>query len=301
MPADHALLVRPSGLRPNDETAGSNAFQRPTADPAEVIRARALDEHAGLARALGAHGVPVVVLDDPEDLPDAVFPNNWVSFHEDGTAVLYPMLAPSRRRERSRARVEAAAARAAFPLRRVDDRSGSESEGRFLEGTGSLVLDRAARVAYACRSPRTDRALAEAWARDYGYELVFFEAFDPAGRPVYHTNVLLTVGASFALVASDAIAPGDRGRVLAALAARGEVVEISTAAMAAFAGNALELRSATHGRVLALSTGAWAALPSESRTRVAARVDRVVAVPFDTIERVGGGGVRCAIAVIPGT
>ena len=156
----------------------------------------------------------VCVVDDTLEppKPDAIFPNNWVSFHADGTVVLYPMHAENRRRERRRDVVDAAAAQAGFKISRVLDLSHHELQGRCLEGTGSLVLDHLNRVAYASISPRTHPAVVEEWARELGYTAVIFAALDRAGAPVYHTNVLMCIGERFAVVGTGAIAESDRAQ-----------------------------------------------------------------------------------------
>lgn len=284
------FVVHPTGFGPNEETAATNAFQRAVGAPLATVRERALAEHAGLVSGLRRAGVRVIEVEAPAvPAPDAVFPNNWVSFHEDGTVVLYPMLAPARRVERRRDVVDEVAREAGFAVRRVVDLSGHEAEGRFLEGTGSLVLDRSRRIAYAALSPRTDRGLAERWAGELGYELV---AFDTTSA-VYHTNVLLSVCSRCVVVCDAVIAPADRERVLARLGEGREVVRIRPQAMEALGANVLELEGADGRSVFAVSEGAWAAI---GRTLP---VDEVVAVPFATIEEVGGGGVRCALAEVP--
>jgi hypothetical protein len=310
--AQHVLLVRPAAFGFNAETAASNALQRSpalagatgaTGNASAVARARA--EFDGLRRALESEGVGVVVAEDtPQPAkPDAVFPNNWVTFHVDGTVTLYPMLAPNRRLERRREIVAAAAAASGFAIRRWVDLSGAEADGRYLEGTGSLVLDHVGRVAYACLSPRTDATLVELWCTEFGYAPVMFEATDAAGRPYYHTNVMLSIGTDFAVVATESIAPRDRERVLGELAASGrEIVAIDRAAVAGFAGNVLELGSWDEAlgdtRVLALSASARAALGEARFARLAARVDATLVIPIPCIETLGGGSVRCMIAEI---
>lgn len=303
--AQHVLLVRPAAFGFNVETAASNALQRPDHSPPQAVQAAALAEFDGLVRALESEGVGVVVAADtaPPQRPDAVFPNNWVSFHEDGSVVLYPMLAPNRRLERRRDVVELVVRRTGFVVNRWVDLTGAEAESRFLEGTGSLVLDRVHRIAYACRSPRTDPGLVELWCAEFGFEPLIFDATDAAGRPYYHTNVMLGIGTGFAVVASEAIAPGDRARVLDSLAACGrEVIGIDRAAVAAFAGNVLELGSWDEAlgdvRVLAMSASARAALGEAANRRLGACVDSVLAVPLPTIERLGGGSVRCMLAEV---
>jgi hypothetical protein len=246
-------------------------------------------------------GVRVCVVDDTPlpPKPDAVFPNNWVSWHADGSVVLYPMQAPNRRLERRHDILEQVAGRCGYSIRRVVDLSAYEEQGRYLEGTGSLVLDHVGRVAFACRSSRTDETLVQHWAAQLGYEAVVFAALDRAGAPFYHTNVMLSIGSRVAVVAADAIVPADRERVMAALAAGArDIIEIDQAAVAAFAGNMLELISAGGQRILVLSAQAQRALPAATLGRLAAGTDRLLPLVIPTIERLGGGGVRCMLAEV---
>ena len=297
------LMVRPAGFRSNPETAGSNAFQEsPDEDSsrsASEIQALAEREFEDLASVLEAAGVRVVRLSARDDrtTPDAVFPNNWVSFHADGTLVLYPMMAPSRRRERRAELLAECLAGAGFHVRRVIDLSGHERHGRFLEGTGSLVLDRVHRIAYACLSPRTDIEVLADFSQRLGYETLAFNASDRDGVPVYHTNVMMSVGADFAVVCEEAIgAAGQRDAVRRKLEETGhEVIPIPLQKAAAFAGNILELSSATGDRVIALSASAEASLEAGQRGELAGRA-RLVSAAIPTIETKGGGSVRCMLA-----
>jgi hypothetical protein len=303
--ADAVLMVRPAAFDYNPETAASNRMQRPAATGDASPREAARGEFAQLVLALQGEGVRVCVVDDTAQppKPDAVFPNNWISFHPDGTVVLYPMLSAIRRRERRDDIVAAVSAELGFEVRRTLDLTAYERDGKYLEGTGSLVLDHAARVAYACRSPRTDATVLEHWGRELGYEIEPFEATDAAGVPLYHTNVLMCIGTNFVVVGADAIAPGDRDRVLARLAASGrEIVRVGHDAVAAFAGNMLELASWDEAlgdcSVLVMSASARASLDRDTYARLAGCVDNVVAVPIPTIERLGGGSVRCMLAEV---
>jgi hypothetical protein len=296
--ADAVLMVRPAHFGWNPETADSNRFQHAGAGTGESVAAAR--EFDALAARLVDAGVEVVVAEDsPEPAkPDACFPNNWVSFHADGTVVLYPMLAPSRRAER-RPEVIAVVERAGFRSARTIDLSPLEQRGEFLEGTGSLVLDRPSRTAYACRSPRTTAAALEEFAARLGYHIVAFDALGPDGRPAYHTNVLMAVGEGVAVLCADAIPDADhRGAVLAGLAESGhEVIEISAAEMGSFAGNLLMLRAHDGAARIALSEAAWRGLAPEKRKRLE-RHGGIVASPIPTIEWLGGGSVRCMLAEI---
>ncbi len=296
--ADAVLMVRPARFGTNPETADSNRFQHAERIADDAILAER--EFDGLVRRLTDAGVEVVVADDPPEpaKPDACFPNNWVSFHADGTVVLYPMLAPSRRAER-RPEHLAAVERAGFRIARTIDLSPLEARGEFLEGTGSLVLDRPSRVAYACLSPRTTRGALAEFCAALGYRAVAFDALGPDGRPIYHTNVLMAVGAGFAVLGAGAIPdPAQRTAVLDELADSGhEVIEIDDAEMNHFAGNLLALRARDGGARIAMSETARVSLAPGKRARLE-RHGAVVAAPIPTIEWEGGGSVRCMIAEI---
>ena len=302
-------MIRPAGFDYNPETAETNKMQRP-ADSLAVSapqgsQALARQEFDGLVRALRSEGIAVCVVEDtPEPVkPDAVFPNNWVSFHEDGTVVLYPMQAETRRRERRGEVVDAVVDELGFRVSRVLDLTHHEREGRFLEGTGSLILDHVERVVYASRSPRTHEVVVKEWARELGYESLVFSAFDRAGVPLYHTNVLMCVGARMAVVGTEAIATEERAPVVERLRASGrDVVEIGLEEIGRFAGNMLELatwdEALGDSRVLVMSEAARKGLRSESFARLSACTDTVLAVPVPTIERLGGGSVRCMLAEV---
>lgn len=295
------LMVRPASFGWNPQTQASNRFQRAAPDLAQHAPQRARDEFDALTVALRTAGVRVFVADDRPHpaCPDAVFPNNWVSTHADGTVVLYPMLAANRRLERRPELLARLVEQEALRIGRLLDLTHHELAGHFLEGTGSVVFDHEARVAYAALSPRTHAAPLAELCAELGFRACVFGTADAAGAPVYHTNVLLAIGTRFAVVAAAAIAREDRERVVASLGDSGrEVVEIDLAEMASFAGNVLELRAAHGARVLAMSAAAAAATAPASRELLQACVDAIVAVPVPTIETLGGGSVRCMIAEI---
>ena len=298
-------MVRPASFGYNPETAATNSFQRPPSGAAGVDTAAARRELDGLAAALIGDGVQVCVVEDTAEppKPDAVFPNNWVSFHEDGTVVLYPMQAQSRRTERRREIIDEAADRLGFKVSRVLDLTPHEIRGRYLEGTGSLVLDHRERTAYACISARTHPQVVAEWGRELGYQPILFDAADRAGAALYHTNVLMCIGEKAVIVATEAIAAGDRGRVIERLRATGrEVVEVGHAEIERFAGNMLELGTWDEAlgdyRLLVMSETARHALSTEDFARLSACTDEVLAVPIPTIERLGGGSVRCMLAEV---
>lgn len=294
----HVLMVRPALFAANPQTLPSNAFQEP-GPVSPQTHAKAVAEFDRYAEALDSAGVAVLVAEDALEphRPDAVFPNNWVSFHEDGTVVLYPMEAPNRRLER-REEVLDLVARRFHATRRVD-LTAFEARGRFLEGTGSMVLDREHRLAYLCRSSRSHREVVEAFCEALGYEPVWFSGTDGRGQAIYHTNVMMSVGAHLAVVCLESIRePRERAQVAAFLSVSGKRrIDISRAQMAAFAGNVLELRGRGGEPLLALSAQAWCSLEAGQRRAIEACARPVVA-DIATIERHGGGGTRCMIAEI---
>jgi hypothetical protein len=295
------LMIRPAAFRSNPQTAASNAFQRaPGVVPATLEQAAAETEFDGLVGALRAAGVEAIVEDDTlsPSTPDAIFPNNWVSFHAGGLVVLYPMMAPNRRRERRIDLIERLGSVHGFRVTEVVDLSFHEAEGRFLEGTGSMVLDRVNRVAYACLSPRTDLDVLAEFAQRLDYEPLAFAASDDA-LAVYHTNVMMAIGEGFAVICAEAIDdPVQRAAVLGKLVATGhEVIEISRDQMRSFAGNMLALAAPDGGQLLAMSARAAASLTEGQREALERRA-RFVVAPIDGIESSGGGSVRCMLAEV---
>jgi hypothetical protein len=294
-------MVRPARFACNPQTAASNAFQQPpTPLVGNDLQTAALREFDGLSQALERAGVEVLIApDDPEPAkPDAIFPNNWVSFHRDGTVALYPMMALNRRWERREEILEQVIRNGAFRVSRTVDLTHREAEEKFLEGTGSVVLDRTHRVAYACSSPRTDLDVLGEFAQQLDYELMTFDALDSGGRAIYHTNVLMAIGTGFAVICGESIAnAAHRAAVLSKLRITGhDVVDITQQQMAQFAANVLELASPT-AKLIALS---MTALESLNRTQLGILESHAALLPvaIPTIERVGGGGVRCMLAEI---
>ncbi len=303
--ADLVFMVRPASFGFNAETAGSNAFQQAQqAVPADT-NGTAVREFDSFVRQLRAEGVEVLVAEDsaPPQRPDAIFPNNWVSFHADGTLVLYPMLAANRRLERRPELLDWVLERSGFRVRRRLDFTASEQQGVYLEGTGSLVLDHSKRVAYAVPSLRTEPTLVRRWCDEMGYDCELFAALDAAGAPYYHTNVVLSIGTRFAVIAAEALPAQDRERVLDRLSASGrEVIVISRDQAADFCANILELstwdEALGDSSVLAMSQRARAAFPPAAFARLESCVDRVIAAPLHLIEQLGGGGARCMLAEV---
>lgn len=290
-------MVRPAAFSANPQTAASNHFQLQAARDTRV-QLQALQEFDGAVSALRNAGVDVFVLEDslPPERPDAIFPNNWFSTHSDGTVVLYPLLAENRRLERRTDLVPFLQER--FAVSRIIDLSDLERSGWYLEGTGSLILDRPNRLAHACLSPRTSSQALTRFAERMDYSLVTFAGRDAQHRAIYHTNVMLSIGRRFAAVCLDAIDPAHRDRVSNALLATGrEIVELSHAQVAAFAGNLLELAT-KDGHCIALSESAAQALTGIQRRRLETLAGPLIATDLSTIEHHGGGSFRCMLAEI---
>ena len=294
-------MIRPVRFESNPLTAESNRFQGRNASTPAQQQIDAEAEFDALAAALEASGITVVQVDDtPEPhTPDAIFPNNWVSFHADGTVVLYPMEAPNRRTERRPDIIELLASQYGFQVREIVDFSHHEQHGHFLEGTGSLVLDRVNRIAYACLSSRTHLDALGEFAQRMDYEVVAFDAVDRDGTPIYHTNVLMNVGEELAVICDEAIPRDDqREAVLQSLEGTGhKVLSLTFDQMDSFAGNMLELRSASGQRVMAMSEQARESL-TESQLETISDYAQIVSAPIENIESSAGGSVRCMLAEI---
>jgi hypothetical protein len=299
--ASAVMMIRPVRFESNPLTAASNRFQgKNDADPVEQQTAAA-DEFDALVAALRDVGVEVIVIDDTHEphTPDSIFPNNWISMHADGRVVLYPMEAENRRTERRMDIVEHLGDAAGRQIAEVVDLSPHENSGHHLEGTGSMVLDRANRVAYACISTRTHLDPLGDFAQRMGYDVVAFEAVDSSGVPIYHTNVLMNIGEEIAVICADAIPRQDqREAVLARLHEDGhEIILLSYAQLDAFAGNMLELRNKAGERVLAMSQQAYDSLDEEQRAILASK-SRIISVAINNIESSAGGSVRCMLAEV---
>jgi hypothetical protein len=296
--AGAVLMIRPLRFGANPETAASNRFQQGGAPQDAPISAQR--EFDGLVQRLSDAGVAVHVADDsPEPAkPDACFPNNWVSFHDDGSLVLYPMMAASRRAERREEPIALLLSAGHLIARRID-LTHWEARDEYLEGTGSLVLDRCHRVAYACWSPRTTPGALADFATQCGYRVISFDARGPRGEAIYHTNVMMAIGRRFALLCPDAIPDAaERALVLQTLEQSGhEPIAIGIAQMNGFAGNLLALESGDSQPLVAMSAAAWDCLEAPERLALE-RHGSIVTAPIPTIERYGGGSVRCMIAEV---
>lgn len=295
------VMVRPHRFMPNPETAADNAFQCAVAENSalapHVIADAARDEVTAAAHALVEAGVDVHLFDDhgDGDTPDSVFPNNWFSTHAGGQVALYPMYSANRRRERRLDIIETLKAK--YRVQEVLDYSGLEYDGLFLEGTGAMVLDHVARVAYTARSHRADSLALARFCTRFSFEPLCFDTADKEGRPIYHTNVMMSVATEFALIGLDSIRGAPmRDAVRRRLAETGRtVIPLDHEQITEFAANALEL-TARDGRVLALSRRAYESLTRQQRAIVELSA-RLLPLEVPTIET-AGGSVRCMLAGI---
>lgn len=288
------VMIRPHRFRPNPQTAADNTFQRP-AD--HDVSREAYDVCTQVAERLTEAGVRVHVFEDEGDAhPDSVFPNNWFSTHAGGRVAVYPMYAPNRRGERRADIIEML--KAQYRVQEVIDYSGLEPDDLFLEGTGAMVLDHVSRIAYAVRSNRCDPVLVERFCTVFGYEPVVFDAVDPDGVPIYHTNVMMCIGTDIALIGLDAIV-GDarRDEIARRIRETGRtLIELTAQQVASFAGNALELRGRGGERMLVISETGYRSLTDEQVQTLSASC-RIVPVDVAPIE-LAGGSVRCMLAGI---
>ena len=291
-------MIRPVKFGFNEQTAGSNSFQN-TANEAEAatVQQKALEEFDAFSDLLISSGIDVLIYNDTDSphTPDSIFPNNWISFHENSQLVLYPMLAENRRMERREDIISEFKKKESI----VIDLRSFESKSRFLEGTGSIVFDYDHKIAYANISARTDKHLFEQLCKQLEYESVSFKAVDMNGADIYHTNVLMCVGQGFAVLCKDCIPDkNDLNKVTASLKDSGhEIISISYDQMNSFAGNMYELFNFTGERFIVMSEQAYRSLIPEQIKRLE-QYGKLLHTPLYTIEKHGGGSARCMIAEI---
>ena len=297
-------MIRPVAFAMNAETAQDNHYQNQEAGlSSNQAQEAALKEFDEFVTKLRDAGVNVMVVEDtPEPpTPDSIFPNNWVSFHENGMVVLYPMAAENRRTERRDDILETLKS-SGFRINETLDYSPSESDGFFLEGTGSLVLDRENLIAYACLSQRTNDVLLNDWATQLGYKVVSFHAsqdVDGEFLPIYHTNVMMSVGDEIAILCADSIKDAlERDAVIESLQKTDkEIVFISEAQKSSFAGNMLQVVNDKGQKILVMSTQAYESLTAEQITTIE-KTNRILHSSLNTIETLGGGSARCMMAEV---
>lgn len=298
---DTILMIRPKNFGFNPETAASNAFQQNESElNINQVSTLAIKEFNELVKKLEQEGIKVYVIEDTKSpiKTDAVFPNNWLTTHEDGSIITYPMLSDNRRLERREDIVNAL--RLKFDFTSHVKLEEYEKEGKILEGTGSMVLDRKHRIVYACLSSRTNGKVLDEFCDKMGYDKIFFRAVDGLGQPIYHTNVMMALGQHFVVICLGTIKDKkERASLLESFAKTNkEVIEINLFQMMAFAGNMLQVKSAKTGRpYLVMSERAFESLTSGQIASLE-KYNKLVHSPLEVIETFGGGSARCMMAEI---
>jgi hypothetical protein len=295
------LMIRPSCFYTNEQTARNNYFQQQTDENQRSTTAKAQQEFDGFVDELRSHGVKVFVWQDPEEpqTPDALFPNNWISFHNPQTLVTYPMYAVNRQMEVSNAPIKFLESKGLLFANKLDFTSHISSN-IFLEGTGSMVLDRVNQIAYCARSERTNSILIDMFCQKMGYSAVVFSSLQSVNgqrQPIYHTNVMMSVGLDFAMVCLDSVDDiNERNILIGSLEKSGKkIIELTEDQIHQFAGNVLELQSVSGNRLLAMSSTAYYALTDSQKEEISSKLTMVHS-PLPTIERLGGGSARCMMA-----
>lgn len=296
----YLMLIRPRSFSSNEETLASNDFQNQFEETSSLrsIRAAVDLEFTNMISALSDHKIDHVVFEDIEGLgsPDAIFPNNWVTFHHDGTVVLYPMMSQERRKERRHDIIESLASNG-FSVDKVIDISSLENTEHYLEGTGSMILDRVNKKVYACLSSRTTREALVAFSNAMDYEVIEFRS--TTDMPIYHTNVMMSLGENTALVCFDVIKERELSTKLRSdLTHSGRtVIDVSIDQMNQFLGNALEVSNKSDKKYLLMSETAEKSLTYKQKEMIKERLN-LLSFPIPTIERYGGGSVRCMLSEI---
>ena len=298
------LMIRPVQFRMNEQTSVNNYYQKvPENILSEVVNKMAVKEFDGMVRKLKKVGIQVIVVKDTKefDTPDSIFPNNWISFHSNGTIGLYPMFAENRRLERKESVLEAVEAQG-FVVKNVVDYSGAEVDNLFLEGTGSILLDRVNNKAYCAISDRADEGLFIEFCEDFEYTPVVFSAFQTVNdkrEKIYHTNVMMCIGDTFAVVCLASIDDKkQRKSLINHLQDDGKkVIEISEDQVNHFAGNMLQLKGAEAASYLVMSQSALKSL-RPAQVKLIESHTTILSCPLDTIESCGGGSARCMMAEV---
>jgi hypothetical protein len=293
------LMIRPAFFGANPDTEGSNIFQKKPDEPDEIIAEKAIAEFDAVVQGLRLHDMEVVVIQDTLEpvKTDAIFPNNWISTHAGGRAVLYPMYSPRRRFER-RPEILEILAEKGFEFADLIDLTAAEKKSTFLEGTGSLVFDYANAKVYACASSRTDYNLAQSLAEQLGMELIWFRANSPDGGEIYHTNVILSIADTFTLMALELVHPEDRERVKNALCKEGRtLIPLSFEAVCAFAGNSFLVKNREGKKYFILSETTKDHFSLEALSILQAEAE-LLYFSIPTIEKYGGGSIRCMLCAL---
>ncbi|HET9746821.1 MAG TPA: arginine deiminase-related protein [Chitinophagaceae bacterium] len=297
---DTILMIRPAAFGPNEETASTNFFQSSSANiNLEALQQTALSEFDEMVELLKRQDINVLVIEDTPApaKPSAIFPNNWLSTSPDGIVSVFPMYSPNRRLEKRDDILKMLAQK--FVVKDVQDWSEFESAGKFLEGTGSMVMDHENKVIYACYSPRTDVSLLEKFANVNKYRAIIFFAADKTGHAVYHTNVVMTLAEDFAILCEEAIE--EEWELIAIrqlLDSSGhDVIRIYKDQMHCFAGNMLQVKNNKGEKFLVMSQTAFDSLYDDQKEELSGR-NKILTVSIPTIEKIEGGSVRCMMAEI---
>jgi hypothetical protein len=300
---DTILMIRPVAFRMNEETAVNNYFQEDLDIKNTEINKKAQQEFDSFVEKLRAVGVKVIVESDDvlADTPDSIFPNNWVSFHANGDVAIYPMFAENRRKER-RDEVFMRLENEGFKIENIIDYTAAEEEGYFLEGTGSILMDRVHGKAYCALSPRADEELFIEFCEDFEYTPVVFTAnqtVDGVRRPIYHTNVMMCLAENFCVICLDSIDdPSERKNVIQHLREDGkEIIDITEAQMHQFAGNMLQVKGEGDKRYMVMSLAAHKSL-TKSQLDAIEKHSEILSSDLETIETCGGGSARCMMAEV---
>lgn len=291
-------MIRPAFFGNNKETASSNSFQKSLDVDDEAIHHAGIEEFERMLSGLTETGIRVIASTSNDPLaPDAIFPNNWISFHEEGTIVIYSMLTPNRRRERDLKLLEEIEKQ--FVVKQIHDLSEFENEGKFLEGTGSMVLDHTNKIAYAAYSPRTDKEVFQRFCALMNYTPIGFHTRSKDGSPLYHTNVMMHIGETYVVICPTLISDShERELVLNSLKQSGRlVIEIDQEEMNQFAGNMLQVKNSDGDLITIISANAFDAL-DDDRLHALMENTNLFPVPIPVIEAIGGGSVRCMMAEI---
>ncbi len=297
----HILMVRPANFCFNEETAANNAFQSQNGNMTpDQVRKAAIAEFDAFVEKLTAAGVDVTVAKDSATpvKPDAIFPNNWATYHQEGIIVTYPMFAPTRRRERRKAVINTVLSKG-FSAKKQLNMAIYEKVDLFLEGTGSIIFDHQYKLAYACLSPRTSQKLLDELCEVLGYQPVVFHSVDGQGGDIYHTNVMMALGESFVVICMDTVKdPAENALLRRKFAETGkEIIEISLDQMVSYAGNMLQVRNAKGETLLVMSEQAFKSL-QKSQIDALEKHTALLHSPIQTIEYYGGGSARCMMAEI---
>ncbi len=293
----HIFMIRPNRFDFNTETAVNNSFQINSGDSS--VPEKAILEFDQFVNELRLKQIDVTVVQDTAEpyTPDSIFPNNWISFHSDGSICLYPMFAENRRNERKPTVLFQLSSK--FEITNTIDFTEQEDRGRFLEGTGSMVLDREHKIAYACLSVRTDENVLQQFCDEMGYTPIVFEAFDAEGYPIYHTNVMMCVAEKYAVICLDSIQNEvEKENVLQSLSGTGNmIIPISIDQMNQFAGNMLQVENELGTKYLVMSTQAYKSLTADQIFQLN-QFNSIIHSDISTIEKNGGGSARCMIAEV---